>query len=201
MGRHRGPVEKLSRREGAELALEGRRLLAGKSALERRPHPPGQHGRGRTRASDYATRLREKQKAKRFYGLRERQFRSVCARAGGAVELLRSLELRLDNVLYRLGFAATRAQARQFLVHGHVQVNRRKVDRPSYRVRPGDLVTFKPRSRIEPLVREATELVGRVPAWLLAEHDELWGQVERQPKRPEIDAPVDERLIVELYSK
>jgi small subunit ribosomal protein S4 len=201
MGQHRGPVEKLSRREGAELELKGRRLLAGKSALERRPYPPGQHGRGRVRASDYAARLREKQKAKRFYGRRERQFRSVCARAGGAVELLRSLELRLDNVLYRLGFAATRAQARQFLVHGHVQVNGRKLDRPSCRVRPGDLVTFKPGSRIEPLVREATELVGRIPAWLLAEHDELWGRVERQPERHEIDAPVDERLIVEFYSK
>jgi small subunit ribosomal protein S4 len=152
------------------------------------------------RPSDYAARLREKQKAKRFYGMRERQFRSVCARAGGAVELLRSLELRLDNVLYRLGFAATRAQARQFLVHGHVQVNSRKVDRPSCRVRPGDLVTFKPRSRIEPLVREATE---RRPhsRWVLAEHDELWGRVERQPERHELDAPVDERLIVEFYSK
>ena len=149
MGRDTGPVERLSRREGVELELKGARLLAGKGALERRPYPPGQHGRGRQRPSEYATRLREKQRAKRFYGLRERQFRSAYDRAGGGAQLLRSLELRLDNVLYRLGFATTRAQARQFVVHGHIRVNERKVNVPSYQLGPGDVVALRPGSRAE----------------------------------------------------
>ena len=201
MGRHTGPVEKLSRREGVELGLKGARLLAGKSALERRPYPPGEHGRGRQRASEYATRLREKQKTKRMYGLRERQFDRTYERAGGGVELLRSLELRLDNVVYRFGFAATRAQSRQFVVHGHFLVNGRTVDRPSYRVGFGDTVALKAGSRVEPLVREAIALVGQVPPWLLAEHDEIWGRVDREPERGEIEVPVDEKLIVEFYAK
>ena len=201
MGRDTGPVEKLSRREGVELELKGARLLAGKSALERRPYPPGQHGRGRQRPSEYATRLREKQKAKRFYGLRERQFRGAYDRAGGGAQMLRSLELRLDNVLYRLGFATTRAQARQFVVHGHVRVNDRKVDVPSYQLGSGDVVTLKPGSRVKPLILEAVSLVGRVPPWLLAEHDELWGRVERMPEHEDISAPVDEKLIIEFYAK
>ncbi|HTX70321.1 MAG TPA: 30S ribosomal protein S4 [Thermoleophilia bacterium] len=201
MGRDIGPVEKLSRREGVELELKGLRLLEGKSAMERRPYPPGQHGRGRRRASEYATRLREKQRTKRFYGLREKQFRNLYARAGGGTRLLRLLELRLDNVVYRLGFATTRAQARQFVVHGHVRVNGRRVDLPSARLRPDDLVSLRPGSRVEPLVREATGLVGRVPTWLLADHDELWGRVERVPERDEIAVPADEKLIVEFYAK
>jgi small subunit ribosomal protein S4 len=201
MGRDTGPVEKLSRREGVELELKGARLLLGKSALERRPYPPGQHGRGRQRASEYSTRLREKQKTKRFYGLRERQFRSTYDRAGGGAQLLRSLELRLDNVVYRVGFATTRAQARQFVVHGHFRVNGRKVDVPSYQLAPGDVVTLKPGSGVKPLIIEATELVGRVPSWLVAEYDELWGRVERAPEREEISAPVDEKLIIEFYAK
>jgi small subunit ribosomal protein S4 len=201
MGRHLGPVEKLSRREGVELALKGERLLAGKSAFDRRPYPPGQHGSGRHRASEYAARLREKQKTKRIYGLRQRQFDRAYERAGGGAELLRSLELRLDNVVYRLGFASTRAQARQFLVHGHFHVNGRKVDQPSYRVGSGDIITLRPGSHVEPLVRAATALVGRVPVWLLAEHDEMWGRVEREPERAEIAVPVDEKLIVEFYAK
>jgi small subunit ribosomal protein S4 len=201
MGRDLGPVEKRSRREGVELALKGERLLAGKSAFERRPYPPGQHGRGRQRASEYATRLREKQKTKRTYGLRERQFDGAFERAGGGVQLLRALELRLDNVVYRLGFATTRAQARQFVVHGHFLVNGRKVDQPSCRLAPADVVAVRPGSRIVPLVRAATELVGRVPVWLLADHDELWGRVVREPDRLDIEVPVDEKLIVEFYAK
>jgi small subunit ribosomal protein S4 len=201
MGRDTGPVEKLSRREGVELELKGARLLAGKSALERRPYPPGQHGRGRQRASEYATRLREKQRAKRFYGLRERQFKGAYDRAGGGAQLLQALELRLDNVVYRLGFATTRAQARQFVVHGHLQVNGRKVDLPSYQLRSGDVVGLRAGSRVQPLVREATALVGRVPSWLLADHDALWGRVERLPEREDIGAPVDEKLIIEFYAK
>ena len=201
MGRDLGPVEKLSRREGVELGLKGERLLAGKSAFERRPYPPGQHGRGRQRLSEYAARLREKQKTKRLYGLRERQFSRTYTRGGGSVALLQSLELRLDNVVYRLGFAATRAQARQFVVHGHFRVNGRKVDRPSCPVGAGDVIALRPGSRVERLVREATSLVGRVPPWLLADHDELWGRVEREPERAEIAVPVDEKLIVEFYAK
>jgi small subunit ribosomal protein S4 len=201
MGRDTGPVEKRSRREGVELELKGARLLEGKGAMERRPYPPGQHGRRRQRPSEYARRLREKQKAKRFYGLRERQFKGAYDRAGGGTQLLRALELRLDNVVYRLGFATTRAQARQFVGHGHVHVNGRRVDLPSAQVRPGDAVSIRPGSGVETLVREATGLVGRVPSWLLADHDELWGSVERLPEHEDIGAPVDEKLIVEFYAK
>jgi small subunit ribosomal protein S4 len=201
MGRDTGPVEKLSRREGVELELKGLRLLGGKSGLERRPYPPGQHGRGRQRASEYATHLRAKQRTKRFYGLREKQFRSLYEKAGGGAQMLRMLEVRLDNVVYRLGFATTRAQARQFVTHGHVLVNGRRVDLPSARLRPGDVVGFKPDSGVRPLAGEAAGLVGRVPTWLLADHDELWGRVERVPERDEISAPADEKLIVEFYAK
>jgi len=201
MGRDTGPVEKLSRREGVELELKGARLLLGKGAMERRPYPPGEHGRGRRRDSEYATRLREKQRTKRFYGLREKQFRGAYERAGGGTQLLLALETRLDNVVYRLGFATTRRQARQFVTHGHVRVNGRRVDLPSAALRPGDMVTLKPGSRVEPLVVAATELVGRVPSWLVADHDELWGRVERMPDRDEIGVPADEKLIVEFYAK
>jgi len=204
----RGPVEKLSRREGAQLYLKGRRVLAGKSAIERRPYPPGEHGRrrGRGRTTEYGRQLREKQKAKRFYRLREGQFRRTfddAARRAGptGANLLSLLELRLDNVVYRLGLAETRAQARQFVSHGHVRVNDRKVTIPSQRLRTGDVVSIRPGSPVEPTVREATETVSLVPGWLTADHDELWGRVERSPERDDIDAPVDETLIVEFYSR
>jgi small subunit ribosomal protein S4 len=206
MARYRGPVEKLSRREGVELFLKGERLAAGKSALERRPYPPGEHGRTRVRQSEYRLQLREKQKAKRYYGVLEKQFRRYFDRALAeqghpGTNLLVRLERRLDNVVYRLGFATTRAQARQFVTHGHVQVNGAKVDRPSFAVRPGDVITFKSGSPVEPVVRRATELGGAVPGWLLADHDNLQARVERLPERNDIDAPVNEQLIVELYSK
>jgi small subunit ribosomal protein S4 len=206
MGRYRGPVEKLSRREGVQLYLKGERVAAGKSAIERRPYPPGEHGRTRQRQSEYRLQLREKQKAKRYYGVRERQFRRYFERARRergilGENLLRQLERRLDNVVYRLGFASTRAQARQFITHGHVRVAGRKVDRPSYEVGPGDVITFRPNVRVEPVVRQATELTGGVPGWLLADHEGLSGRVERLPERREIDAPTNEQLIVELYSK
>ena len=199
MGRYRGPVEKLARREGVDLGLKGARAIAGKGALERRPYPPGEHGRGRQRPSEYRLQLREKQKTKRMYGLREHQFRRIFDQAGH--DLLVRLELRLDNVLYRLGFAATRAQARQFVGHGHVLVNGRKVDVPSFRTRAGDVVSLRPGSPVEPLVRAAADAVSVVPRWLIADHDELWGRVEHEPARREIDAPVDEKLIVEFYSR
>lgn len=206
MGRYTGPVEKLSRREGVQLHLKGERVDAGKSALDRRAYPPGEHGRGRGRPSQYALQLREKQKAKRYYGVRERQFRRYFARARGGPDvvgtnLLRELEHRLDNVVYRLGFAGTRAQARQFVSHGHIEVNARTVDRPSYAVRPGDVITLKPEAPIEALVRDAADRTHAVPPWLLSDHDGLTGRVERPPDRSEIAAPVNEQLIVELYSK
>jgi small subunit ribosomal protein S4 len=209
VGRHTGPVEKLSRREGVELYLKGERLARGKSALERRgAQPPGQHGRGRQRRpSTYGIQLREKQRAKRYYGVRERQFRryvrAASRRRAGRMgeELLRMLEQRLDNVIYRLGFAATRAQARQFVNHGHVEVNGRRCDIPSRAVREGDVVAIRERSPVVPAAREATELMGTVPPWLLADHDNLRGTVLRAPERREITTPVAEQLIVEFYSR
>ena len=206
MGRYRGPVEKLARREGVQLYLKGERVLAGKSAIERRPYPPGQHGRGRARLSEHRLQLREKQKAKRFYGLRERQFRTLFGKASRSLDttgamLLRLLELRLDNVVYRLGLASTRAQARQFVVHGHIRVNGDKVDVPSYRLKPGDAVTLVPGAPVEQVVRRATDLTAVVPPWLEADHEQLSGTVLRLPERDEIDAPVDEKLIVEHYSR
>jgi small subunit ribosomal protein S4 len=206
MARDRGPAEKLERREGVSLGLKGQRAAAGKSALERRPYPPGEHGRGRRRVSNYAEQLREKQRAKRFYGLRENQFRRVFERARrrkGVLgnELLTLLELRLDNVMTRLGFAATRRQARQMVSHGHVRVNGRQVDVPSFEVAPGDVVSILAGSAAEPIAREATELVARVPPWLLADHDALAGRVLRLPRREEIQTPVEPQRIVELYSR
>lgn len=202
----RKPPGKTERRLGVDLGLKGRRSLAGKGALERRPHPPGQHGRSRRRLTDYAEQLMEKQRAKHFYGLRERQFRRVFDRASRGTrvagdELLRLLEQRLDNVLTRLGLASTRRQARQFISHGHVRVNDRRVDIPSYEVKPGDLVAIAPGAPIQRLAREATELVSEVPPWLLADHDGLTGRVVREPQRREIRVPVEPQRIVELYSR
>jgi small subunit ribosomal protein S4 len=206
MSRDRGPVEKLERREGVDLGLKGQRAAAGKSALERRPYPPGEHGRRRQRVSSYAEQLREKQRAKRFYGLRENQFRRVFERARrrkGVLgnELLTLLELRLDNVLTRLGLAATRRQARQMVSHGQVTVNGRRVDIASFEVAPGDVVSVLPGSAAEPIARQASALVARVPPWLLADHDALAGRVLRLPRREEIQTPVEPQRIVELYSR
>jgi small subunit ribosomal protein S4 len=206
MARDHGPAEKLERREGVSLGLKGQRAAAGKSALERRPYPPGEQGRRPRRVSNYAEQLREKQRAKRFYGLRENQFRRVFERARrrkGVLgnELLTLLELRLDNVVTRLGLAATRRQARQMVSHGHVTVNGRRVDVPSFEVAPGDVVSILAGSAAEPIARDATELVARVPPWLLADHDALAGRVLRLPRRDEIQTPVEPQRIVELYSR
>ena len=209
MGRYTGPVEKLSRREGVDLGLKGERRLNGKSALERRgPQPPGQHGNARRRReSVYAEQLREKQKAKRYYGVREKQFRRYVASATkkreGVVgeQLLQLLEQRLDNVVYRLGLASTRPQARQFVSHGHVLVNGERCDIASRQVKPGDVVMIKPEAAVRPVATVATEQMGRVGAWLEADFDSLAGKVLRLPARAEIDAPVAEQLIVEFYSR
>ena len=208
MGRYTGPVERLSRREGVELYLKGLRAINGKSALVRRgPLPPGQHGNRRpSKPSVFSTQLRAKQLAKRYYGVRERQFRryvDAAERRGGRTgeELLIALERRLDNVVYRLGFASTRAQARQFVGHGHILVDGRRVDIASYAVVPGQVVAVKPNAPIEPLVREATELTSGIGAWLQVDFDALSGKVLRLPERREIPSPIEEQLIVEFYSR
>jgi small subunit ribosomal protein S4 len=206
MARYAGPVCKLCRREGMKLFLKGERCLTEKCAIERRSYPPGEHGRGRIKQSEYLLQLREKQKARRFYGLLERQFRNYyekAARRSGVTgdNLLRLLETRLDNVVYRLGFAASRAQARQLVRHGHFTVNGRRVNIPSYQVRPNDVVMLKQGSPAEQVIRDATDLTASVAPWLQADHDGLTGKILKWPDRGEIDTPVQESLIVELYSK
>ena len=206
MASDRGAQCKQCRREGIKLFLKGERCLTDKCGVERRTYPPGEHGRGRAKQSEYRLQLREKQKARRYYGLLEKQFRRTYERASrgqGAPgeNLLRMLETRLDNVVYRLGFAGSRAQSRQLVRHGHFQVNGRRVNIPSYGVKAGDVISLKPGSPVEQLVREATDLTASVAPWLQADHDGLTGQVLRFPERDEIDVPVQESLIVELYSK
>ena len=206
MARDLGPKCRLCRREGLKLFLKGERCLTEKCAVERRSYPPGEHGRGRIKQSEYLLQLREKQKARRYYGLLEKQFRRTYERASrgqGAPgeNLLRMLETRLDNVVYRLGFAGSRAQSRQLVRHGHFHVNGRRVNIPSYGVKANDVISLRPGSPVEQLVREATDLTASVAPWLQADHDGLTGQVLRFPERDEIDVPVQESLIVELYSK
>ncbi len=206
MARDRSPKCKQCRREGMKLFLKGERCLTEKCAVERRAYPPGEHGRGRIKQSEYLLQLREKQKARRFYGILEKQFRGYyekASRQSGITgeTLLRMLETRLDNVVYRLGFAASRAQARQVIRHGHFMVNGRRVNIPSFQVRPNDIVSLKPGSPVEQVVRDATDLTASVSPWLQADHDNLTGKVLKLPERNEIDTPVQESLIVELYSK
>ena len=206
MARDLGPKCRMCRREGLKLFLKGERCLTEKCAIERRSYPPGEHGRGRIKQSEYLLQLREKQKARRYYGLLEKQFRNTyekASRGQGAPgeNLLRMLETRLDNVVYRLGFAGSRAQARQLVRHGHFRVNGRRVNIPSYGVKQDDVISLKPGSPVEQLVRDATDLTASVAPWLQADHEGLTGQVLRYPERDEIDVPVQESLIVELYSK
>jgi small subunit ribosomal protein S4 len=206
VARDTGPQCKQCRREGQKLFLKGERCLTEKCGIERRSYPPGQHGRGRTKQSEYLTQLREKQKAKRYYGVLEKQFRNYYEKASRRTgitgeNLLRFLELRLDNVVYRLGFAASRSQARQFVRHGHFLVNGRRVNIPSFQLRPDDVLSMRTGSTAEESIRDATDLTASVASWLQADHDNLTGKVLRHPDREEIDTPVQEQLIVELYSK
>jgi small subunit ribosomal protein S4 len=206
MARYTGSACKQCRREGQKLFLKGERCFTDKCAIERRNYPPGEHGRGRSRQSEYRVQLREKQKARRYYGVLEKQFRNYYAKAtrqpGMTGEnLLRLLETRFDNVLVRLGFAASRRQARQLIRHGHWSINGRRVDIPSYQLRSDDVISVKPSSKASQVIRDATELTSAVPAWLQADHDGLTAKVLRHPERQEISAPVQEQLIVELYSK
>ena len=206
MARDRDPQCKQCRREGEKLFLKGSRCLTEKCAIERRNYPPGHHGRGRIRQSEYLIQLREKQRARRYYGVLEKQFRRYyekASRQSGVTgeNLLTLLEQRFDNVLVRLGFAGSRRQARQMIRHGHWTINGRRVDIPSFQVSEGDIIAFKAGSPGEPVVRAATELTAQVPAWLQADHDSLTAKVLRSPERKEIATPVQEQLIVELYSK
>jgi small subunit ribosomal protein S4 len=206
MARDTGAQCKQCRREGQKLFLKGSRCFTDKCGVERRSYAPGEHGRGRMRQSEYRDQLREKQKAKRYYQVLEKQFASYYDRASRqqgvtGENLLRLLESRLDNVLVRLGFAASRRQARQHINHGHWTVNGRRVDIPSYQVKADDVITIKSSSGATDVVRNATELTSGVPPWLQADHDSLTAKVLRQPERSEISAPVEEQLIVELYSK
>jgi small subunit ribosomal protein S4 len=208
MARDTGPQCKQCRREGQKLFLKGERCLTDKCGVDRRAYPPGEHGRGRRRKqSEYLTQLREKQKARRYYQLLEKQFHTYYVRASRqpgvtGVNLLRFLELRLDNVVYRLGFGASRRQARQLIRHGHFMVNGRRVDIPSYMVRPNDVISaMANKEGLKGVIQDATDLTASVPAWLQADHDNLTGKVLRAPEREDIDIPVQEQLIVELYSK
>ncbi|MCA1713425.1 MAG: 30S ribosomal protein S4 [Actinobacteria bacterium] len=208
MARYTGPDCKLCRRERQKLYLKGTRCDSPKCAIEVRPYPPGEHGRGRIKESEYLLQLREKQKARRIYGVLERQFRGYydkATRMEGLTgeNLLRLLETRLDNVVYRGGLARSRDEARQIVRHKHVTVNGRTVNIPSFRVRPGDIVELREASRSITPVIGAMEIFGRhpVPEWLTTDPDARRITVNDQPVRRQIDVPVQEQLIVELYSK
>ena len=208
MARYTGPVCKLCRREKTKLFLKGTRCESPKCPIEKGRPPPGQHGRGRVRESEYLLQLREKQKAKRFYGLLEKQFRGYyteAARSKGVTgeELMRICESRLDNVVYRAGFAMNRSMARQLVSHGHFEVNGRKVNIPSFRVKPGDQVVVRQKSKSLGRIVENTAYAGGrvIPDWLSPNHKEMSVAVLSLPERAQIDAPVQEQLIVEYYSK
>ncbi|MEO8070540.1 MAG: 30S ribosomal protein S4 [Acidobacteriota bacterium] len=209
MARYIGPVCRLCRREGMKLFLKGERCYSDKCAIEKRNVPPGQHGRARrAKIVGYGIQLREKQKVKRTYGVLENQFRryfEAADRQKGITGqlLLQMLERRLDNVIYRLGFATSRAQARQLVRHGHFLVNGRKVDIPSFAVRQGDTVAVRSTSGENVTIQHAIEEVkGRgIPEWLLLDSTGLSGRVSQLPTREQINLPVQEQLIVELYSK
>lgn len=209
MARYIGPVCRMCRRDGMKLFLKGERCYTDKCAIEKRNIPPGQHGRARkAKMAGYGVQLREKQKVKRTYGVLESQFRryfEAADRQKGVTGelLLQMLERRLDNVVYRLGFASSRAQARQLVRHGHFAVNGRKVDIPSYAMRMGDTVTVRSSSAQNPTIQHAmVEVKGRgIPEWLLMDAAALSGRVSSMPTREQINLPVQEQLIVELYSK
>lgn len=209
MSRYSGPVCRQCRRENVKLFLKGDRCYTDKCAVERRNYAPGQHGQRRSKVSDYGAQLREKQKVKRTYGLQEKQFRLYFEKADRArgvtgENLLVFLERRLDNVVYRLGFAASRAQARTLVRHGHFQVNDHKVNVPSFLVRPDDIVSLREKSREVTAINESLDSVMRrgVPSWMELDRDAFKGKMKTLPVRAELTTPeIQERLIVELYSK
>ena len=208
MARYTGPVEKLERRLGVDLFMKGERRLAGKSALLKRPYAPGQHGQRRAKLSEYGSQLREKQKAKFMYGVSEKQFRRLFAEAArregntGAI-LVQLLEQRLDNVVYRMGFATTRRFARQLVTHGHILVDGKRVDIPSYSVRAGQKIEVIEKSKNNPQISRALDLTAQtgIVAWVDVEKEKRYGIFSRVPEREEVVIPVEEIFIVELYSK
>ena len=206
MARYTGPSCRLCRREGQKLFLKGERCYSGKCALEKRSYAPGQHGQGRKKSSDYGLQLREKQKAKRFYGLQETQFRNLFEKAAAkkgitGENLLIMLETRLDNVVFRMGLASSRKEARQLVTHGHFTVNSKKADIPSMQLKAGDVVAVKEKSTSSPKFKEIKEMTISTPAWVTIDTQKLEGKVLAMPTREQIDTPVAEHLIVELYSK
>jgi len=208
VARYRGATCKLERREGVDLMLKGERRLKGKCSIERRNYPPGEWGQRSRKMSPFGTQMREKQKAKRIYGVLERQFRRYFKMAAAmpgvtGLNLLHILESRLDNVVYRLGFASTRSQARQFVRHGHITVNGKRVTIPSYYVKVGEEISVKEVSReMVPFV-EAFDRARRMglPPWITRDDDRLIGGLSRLPSSDEIQIPVKEQMIVELYSR
>lgn len=207
MARYTGPSCRLCRREGQKLFLKGERCYSGKCAVDRRTYAPGQHGQNRKgKLSNYGLQLREKQKAKRFYGVLETQFRNYFEKAAKkkgvtGENLLVFLETRLDNVVFRMGFASSRKEARQLVNHNHFIVNGKKVNIPSYQVEAGDVIKVKEKSTSSPKFKEIREMAISTPAWITVDTDKLEGKVLALPRREEIDTPVAEHLIVELYSK
>jgi len=211
MARYTGPACKICRREGEKLFLKGDRCFTAKCAFEKRSYPPGMHGRRarfRRKTTDFGTQLREKQKARRIYGIMERQFRRYFREAEKrkgvtGTNLLQMLESRLDNVVYRMGFAGSRAQARQLVTHGHFEVNGKKTDIPSFLVEPGDQIAVRERSRSSGYFQTVAEQMEHrfVPEWLSVDIDKLSGRVLSLPTREEIEAPVSDQLITEYYSR
>jgi small subunit ribosomal protein S4 len=208
VARYTDPVCRLCRREGMKLFLKGDRCFKDKCSIERRNYAPGQHGRRRSKVLGYGLQLREKQKVKRIYGILEKQFRLYFQRAERKTgitgeNLLRQLELRLDNAVYSLGFASSRPQSRQLVRHGHIEVNGKKINIPSYQLRKGDVVQVREKSRKNDQIRQSVETAaGRgVPSWLELNAEQFRGTVTDVPKREDIRLPIQEQLIVELYSK
>lgn len=208
MARYTGALCRLCRREGDKLNLKGNRCNTEKCSIERRKYAPGQHGQSKGKISDYGTQLREKQKARRIYGVMERQFRNYFEKASsmkgvtGEI-LLQFLERRLDNVVYRMGFAINRREARQLVRHGHFKVNGKRVSIPSYLIKAGDMVEVKDESKSLSAITESIQIAEHrgFPEWIEIKTDELKGKVLRVPSREEMSIPVQEQLIVELYSK
>lgn len=208
MARYTGPVCKLCRREGTKLYLKGERCLSGKCAIDRRPTPPGQHGVSRRQTKEYGLQLREKQKVKRYYGVLETQFRNYFEKASKiegmtGPNLLSLLERRLDNVIYRMGMAESRKEARQLVLHGHFRLNGKKVTIPSLLVKAGDVISVADKSRskekFKTLIDELDTKIS--PKWLEVDREQLTAKVLALPKREDVDFPFEEQLIVELYSK
>lgn len=208
MARYTGPVCRLCRREGMKLYLKGDRCYTGKCSIDRRAYAPGQHGQSRKKPTEFAIQLREKQKARRIYGVLEKQFSGYFEEANRqkgmtGENLLRILERRLDNVVYRLGFAASRAEARQLVRHGHFSVNGKKVNIPSFLVRVGETIAVREESKSSPRIKELLENRGAkaIPAWLTYDATAASGTIVALPAREDIDVPVQEHLIVEKYSR